>query len=131
MRASDGSRSSCRSTRCIYFIEVTMQCRRTARSTPTRGARASAAVSCMPISWRETLAQYVGRLHRLHPGKQEVVAYNYVDEAVPVLKRMGERRMRGCKNLGYSINSTNDCPLNEHPIEPVSRTVRDFVLVRV
>jgi superfamily II DNA or RNA helicase len=57
----------------------------------------------MPISWKGTLGQYVGRLHRLHPGKREVVVYDYIDEAVPVLKRMSERRMRGYKNLGYSI----------------------------
>lgn len=37
-----------------------------------------------------TLAQYVGRLHRLHPGKGEVVVYDYIDQAVPVLKRMSE-----------------------------------------
>jgi superfamily II DNA or RNA helicase len=36
----------------------------------------------MPISWKGTLAQYVGRLHRDHDGKREVVVYDYVDRAV-------------------------------------------------
>ena len=33
----------------------------------------------MPISWRGTLAQYAGRLHRLHAAKREVVIYDYVE----------------------------------------------------
>ena len=36
----------------------------------------------MPVSWRGTLAQYVGRLHRLHPEKRDVVVCDYLDEAV-------------------------------------------------
>jgi superfamily II DNA or RNA helicase len=68
-------------------------------------ARLDTLFLAMPISWKGTLAQYVGRLHRLHPGKREVVVYDYIDQAVPVLKRMSERRMRGYRNLGYSIDS--------------------------
>jgi superfamily II DNA or RNA helicase len=41
----------------------------------------------MPISWRGTLAQYAGRLHRLHAAKREVVIYDYVDEDEPVLAK--------------------------------------------
>jgi len=33
------------------------------------------------------LAQYVGRLHRQHDGKTEVLVVDYVDEAVPLLTR--------------------------------------------
>jgi superfamily II DNA or RNA helicase len=57
----------------------------------------------MPISWRGTLAQYAGRLHRLHPGKREVVIYDYVDEAVPVLARMSGKRIKGYDSMGYSV----------------------------
>lgn len=60
----------------------------------------------MPISWRGTLAQYAGRLHRLHPGKREVVIYDYVDEAVPVLARMSGKRIKGYDSLGYSVGKT-------------------------
>jgi superfamily II DNA or RNA helicase len=59
----------------------------------------------MPISWKGTIAQYVGRLHRLYPAKREVIVYDYVDECVPVLKRMSEKRVRGYKSLGYSIDA--------------------------
>jgi superfamily II DNA or RNA helicase len=59
----------------------------------------------MPISWRGTLQQYVGRLHRLHDGKKVVEVYDYVDSAVPMLGRMFEKRLRGYKALGYSIQA--------------------------
>ena len=68
-------------------------------------ARLDTLFLALPISWKGVLAQYVGRLHRPHPGKREVRVYDYVDEAVPVLRRMSEKRVRGYKNLGYFIDS--------------------------
>lgn len=70
----------------------------------------------MPISWKGTLAQYVGRLHRDHVGKKEVVVYDYVDMEVPVLARMAARRRAGYKALGYSLRSTGQItPKNLEP----------------
>jgi superfamily II DNA or RNA helicase len=57
----------------------------------------------MPISWKGTLAQYVGRLHRSHEGKSEVIVYDYADMAVPVLARMAARRQAGYRALGYVL----------------------------
>jgi superfamily II DNA or RNA helicase len=57
----------------------------------------------MPISWRGTLQQYVGRLHRVHDGKRLVQVYDYVDAGVPMLARMYERRLRGYRALGYTL----------------------------
>jgi len=57
----------------------------------------------MPISWRGTLQQYVGRLHRLHDNKRVVEVFDYVDSKILMLARMFERRLRGYKALGYSI----------------------------
>lgn len=57
----------------------------------------------MPISWKGTLAQYVGRLHRQHAGKTEVLVVDYVDEAVPMLARMAAKRRTGYRALGYTI----------------------------
>ena len=57
----------------------------------------------MPISWKGTLAQYVGRLHRQHNGKTEVLVVDYVDEAVPLLARMAAKRRAGYRSLGYTI----------------------------
>lgn len=55
----------------------------------------------MPVSWRGTLVQYTGRLHRSHPGKADVRIYDYVDAHVPVLARMFKRRLAGYRSLGY------------------------------
>ena len=57
----------------------------------------------MPISWRGTLVQYTGRLHRSHPGKADVRIYDYVDGRVPVLARMFQRRLAGYRTLGYEL----------------------------
>ncbi|GLI94686.1 DEAD/DEAH box helicase [Methylocystis echinoides] len=62
----------------------------------------------MPISWKGTLAQYVGRLHRQRAGKSEVLVVDYVDEQVPVLARMAAKRRLGYRALGYTIES---CPM--------------------
>lgn len=57
----------------------------------------------LPVSWRGTLVQYAGRLHRVHPGKEEVRIYDYVDRKVPLLERMFERRLRGYRAIGYQV----------------------------
>jgi superfamily II DNA or RNA helicase/very-short-patch-repair endonuclease len=57
----------------------------------------------LPVSWRGTIAQYVGRLHRLHEGKREVQVYDYADLNVPVLARMFDRRCQGYEAVGYTI----------------------------
>ena len=57
----------------------------------------------LPISWRGTLAQYAGRLHREYDQKKEVVIYDYLDENVPMLVRMWEKRRRGYSGLGYEL----------------------------
>jgi len=57
----------------------------------------------LPVSWRGTIAQYVGRLHRLHDRKREVRVYDYADLNVPMLARMFDRRCRGYEAVGYTI----------------------------
>ncbi len=52
---------------------------------------------------RGTIAQYVGRLHRLYDGKREVQVYDYADLNVPMLARMFDRRCRGYEAVGYTI----------------------------
>ena len=58
----------------------------------------------IPISWKGTLQQYVGRLHRVHQGKSVLQVYDYVDQEVPMLRRMFLRRLRGYKAIGYSLD---------------------------
>jgi superfamily II DNA or RNA helicase len=65
-------------------------------------ARLDTLFLALPVSWKGTLVQYTGRLHRLHPGKTEVRIYDYVDSDVPMLLRMFERRLRGYRAIGYA-----------------------------
>jgi superfamily II DNA or RNA helicase len=95
----------------------------------------------LPVSWRGTITQYVGRLHRLHEGKREVRVYDYADLEVPMLARMFDRRCRGYEAAGYTIllpasalpGWPSDVPL---PVDPewkrdyaasVRRLIRDGV----
>ena len=71
-------------------------------------ARLDTLFLAMPVAWRGTLAQYVGRLHRLHPAKREVLVYDYIDRDVPTLRRMSEKRVRGYRSLGYSVEQPGD-----------------------
>jgi very-short-patch-repair endonuclease len=57
----------------------------------------------LPVSWKGTIAQYVGRLHRLHADKHEVQVYDYADLDVPMLARMFERRCAGYEAVGYTL----------------------------
>ena len=64
-------------------------------------ARLDTLFLALPVSWKGTLIQYAGRLHRLQPGKTEVRIFDYVDREVPVLSRMFEKRLRGYQAIGY------------------------------
>lgn len=54
-----------------------------------------------PISWKGTLQQYAGRLHRAHSNKSEVKVYDYIDLHVPVLMSMYKKRVKGYRSMGY------------------------------
>ncbi|MGH9472040.1 MAG: TOTE conflict system archaeo-eukaryotic primase domain-containing protein [Terriglobales bacterium] len=68
-------------------------------------ARLDTLFLAMPISWRGTLQQYVGRLHRVHANKREVHVYDYVDSQVPMLGRMFNRRAAGYHAIGYAVGA--------------------------
>ncbi len=57
----------------------------------------------MPVSWRGIIAQYAGRLHRLHDGKREVRIHDYADLDIPMLSRMFDKRCAGYEAVGYTI----------------------------
>ncbi len=63
-------------------------------------------VLAMPVSWRGTLQQYAGRLHRQHAGKVKVRIIDFVDTGHPALIRMWEKRQRGYRAMGYRIMSS-------------------------
>jgi len=57
----------------------------------------------LPVSWRGIIAQYAGRLHRLHDQKKDVIIYDYADLDIPVLAKMFKRRKSGYKAIGYRV----------------------------
>lgn len=67
-------------------------------------ARLDTLMLTLPVSWRGTIAQYAGRLHRLYDSKREVRVYDYADLNVPMLARMFDRRCRGYEAVGYTID---------------------------
>jgi len=73
-------------------------------------ARLDTLFLAMPISWRGTLQQYVGRLHRLHDNKRVVQVYDYVDINVPTLMRMYRKRLKGYEDIGYSMQGVHENP---------------------
>ncbi|MGY3614540.1 TOTE conflict system archaeo-eukaryotic primase domain-containing protein [Bradyrhizobium sp. USDA 10063] len=73
-------------------------------------ARLDTLFLAMPISWRGILAQYAGRLHRLHAAKRDVVIYDYVDVNEPVLAKMAVKREAGYRALGYRKAAGGELP---------------------
>ncbi|MCB9870180.1 MAG: DEAD/DEAH box helicase family protein, partial [Planctomycetes bacterium] len=67
----------------------------------------------MPVSWKGTLVQYAGRLHRALAGKNEVRVFDYVDRQVPMLARMFVRREAGYRSMGYESSEPSSAQ-NEH-----------------
>ncbi len=62
-------------------------------------------VLAMPISWKGTLQQYAGRLHREHATKTDVRIIDFVDTGHPALLRMWDKRQRGYRAMGYKIGN--------------------------
>lgn len=59
----------------------------------------------MPVSWRGTLQQYAGRLHRQQAGKTSVRIIDWLDLGHPIPQRMWEKRLRGYRAMGYALQS--------------------------
>ena len=62
-------------------------------------------VLAMPVSWKGTLQQYAGRLHREHADKTDVRIIDFVDTGHPALLRMWDKRRRGYAAMGYRIGA--------------------------
>jgi len=60
-----------------------------------------ALVFAMPFAWRGTLAQYVGRLSRPAPGKENARVMDVRDTGHPILVSMARKRATGYRALGW------------------------------
>ena len=73
-------------------------------------------ILAMPVSWKGTLQQYAGRLHREHAAKTDVRIVDFVDTGHPALLRMWDKRQRGYRAMGYRITElTREQPKLESP----------------
>lgn len=59
----------------------------------------------MPVSWKGTLQQYAGCLHREHASKSDVRIIDFADTGHPALLRMRDKRQRGYRAMGYRVGS--------------------------
>jgi superfamily II DNA or RNA helicase len=62
-------------------------------------------VLAMPVSWKGTLQQYAGRLHREHASKADVRIIDFLDTGHPALPRMWDKRKAGYRAMGYRIGT--------------------------
>ena len=75
-------------------------------------------VLAMPVSWKGTLQQYAGRLHREHAVKADVRIIDFVDTGHPALLRMWDKRQRGYRAMGYRMGSDSN---TDGDVSPVNR----------
>ncbi|WP_256113557.1 DEAD/DEAH box helicase [Vibrio campbellii] len=62
-------------------------------------------ILALPVSWKGSLIQYVGRIQRDYKGKEEVKVIDYIDAKIPMLLRMFNKRDKGYRALGFSSES--------------------------
>ncbi len=79
----------------------------------------------MPVSWKGTLQQYAGRLHRLFETKKEALIYDYVDVRVRMLEKMYNKRLAAYASIGYKVKSE----INEAEAKDIIFNKTDFLPV--
>jgi superfamily II DNA or RNA helicase len=68
-----------------------------------------------PISFEGRLVQYVGRLQRVAVSKLDVVVFDYLDSACPVLLKMCRGRIKAYQKLGFEIVLPESLSPREQP----------------
>jgi superfamily II DNA or RNA helicase len=84
-------------------------------------ARLDTLFLALPVSWRGTIQQYAGRLHRLHASKRVVQVFDYVDGSEPMLVRMFQRRLTGYREIGYTVSGALPTVGRAVPSTPTDR----------
>ena len=79
-------------------------------------------VLAMPVSWKGTLQQYAGRLHREHASKTDVRIIDFVDTGHPALLRMWDKRQRRYRTMGYRAGATGWCQNATSLLDSARRT---------
>jgi superfamily II DNA or RNA helicase len=60
-------------------------------------------VIALPVAWKGTVVQYVGRIQRATADKRDVLVYDVGDPRVPAFARMAEKRRRALRALGFEV----------------------------
>jgi superfamily II DNA or RNA helicase len=84
-------------------------------------ARLDTLFLALPVSWKGTLVQYAGRLHRSHTGKTDVRMYDYVDRNIPMLVKMFQKRLRGYQTMGYAQDKED--PPSKGKLKPAKEQI--------
>ncbi|MBS4455962.1 TOTE conflict system archaeo-eukaryotic primase domain-containing protein [Tuanshanicoccus lijuaniae] len=63
-------------------------------------------VLAAPLSWKNNLIQYAGRIHRSYDGKVNVQIIDFVDIHVPYLEKMFHRRQVAYRKMDYRLSQT-------------------------
>lgn len=64
----------------------------------------------MPLSFKNRLVQYAGRIHRVHEDKREVRVYDYLDANHAITRSMFRKRIGGYRQMGYTIRLDGGAP---------------------
>jgi len=76
-----------------------------------------------PISARQRITQYVGRILRDHPGKDIAEVHDYLDAGAPMLAAMYRRRRPGYKKSGFTPDTV---PTSRTATPPQRRLVAEL-----
>lgn len=70
-----------------------------------------------PLSDSSRVEQYVGRLNRDYPGKQNVIVYDYIDSHIRYFSNMYLNRLRTYKRIGYEV--VNDLVIDKQIVNAI------------
>lgn len=73
----------------------------------------------LPISDKNRIAQYTGRIHREFAEKSDVYVHDYVDVHIPMMDTMFQKRMKAYESEGYTTNV-------EEPVQEIVQYVYDL-----
>lgn len=83
-------------------------------------------VLAMPVSWKGTLQQYAGRLHREEASKADVRIIDFIDAGHPALSRMWQS---GYKVMGYRLvesSSAMSCSARKMAVESLPSSILSY-----
>ncbi len=69
-------------------------------------------IMATPVSGKNVVEQYAGRLNRDYEGKKDVIIYDYVDSHIDMFEKMYYKRLKAYKQIGYDMYSGIVCTEN-------------------